>query len=254
MDIAEKESSLNLIRYAFVFISAALVLILLPGAAARFASATVIAAGVGLLVRRGRRGRGITCDRAAAVIGALLFIWQLLCAYNIAFETGWDAGHIADAVKAYVCEYRNDITSYYDYQSYPNNLLITFLEIFTLRVCRALGISTRLSPMPGMVLINCAVNTLACALVYMTAKLYVDEKYALCGYIAAVLLFGISPWTVIYYSDALCLAVPLACFYLYAKPVSGRARRRVRYAGCIVLGCVSYFIKPQCLIVLIAIF
>ena len=108
--------------------------------------------------------------------------------------------------------------------------------------------------MPGMVLINCAVNTLACALVYMTAKLYVDEKYALCGYIAAVLLFGISPWTVIYYSDALCLAVPLACFYLYAKPVSGLARRRVRYAGCIVLGCVSYFIKPQCLIVLIAIF
>lgn len=254
MDIAEKESSSNLIRYAFVFISAALVLILLPGAAARFASATVIAAGVGLLVRRGRRGRGITCDRAAAVIGALLFIWQLLCAYNIAFETGWDAGHIADAVKAYVCEYRNDMTSYYDYQSYPNNLLITFLEIFTLRVCRALGISTGLSPMPGMVLINCAVNTLACALVYMTAKLYVDEKYALCGYIAAVLLFGISPWTVIYYSDALCLAVPLACFYLYAKPVSGRARRRVRYAVCIVLGCVSYFIKPQCLIVLIAIF
>lgn len=111
MDIAEKESSLNLIRYAFVFISAALVLILLPGAAARFASATVIAAGVGLLVRRGRRGHGITCDRAAAVIGALLFIWQLLCAYNIAFETGWDAGHIADAVKAYVCEYRNDMTS-----------------------------------------------------------------------------------------------------------------------------------------------
>ena len=147
--------------------------------------------------------------------------------------------HIADAVKAYVCEYRNDMTSYYDYQSYPNNLLITFLEIFTLRVCRALGISTRLSPMPGMVLINCAVNTLACVLVYMTAKLYVDEKYALCGYIAAVLLFGISPWTVIYYSDALCLAVPLACFYMQSPCPAGRSARQIRRvhrAGlCIVL-------------------
>lgn len=252
MGIAEEGRSLNLIRCAFIFVTAALVLVLLPGSVARFALAAVIAAGVGLLVRRCGRGSG--CDRAAATIGALLFIWQLLCAYNIAFETGWDAGRIADAVKAYVCEYRNDMTSYYDYQRYPNNLLITFIEIFTLRVCRAFDIGMGLSPMPGMVLINCVVNTLACALVYMTTKLYVDEKYALCGYIAAALLFGISPWTVIYYSDALCLAVPLACFYLYAKPVPSRARRSIRYAGCIVLGCVSYFIKPQCLIMLIAIF
>lgn len=108
----------------------------------------------------------------------------------------------------------------------------------------------------GMMIVaicNCTINTMACVLVYKSARLFSNQRTALTAYLFSLLLIGMSPWSSIVYSDPFCLATPIICFYLYAKPKESRRQVIAEVAAAIIIGCVCYYIKPQSLIVLIAI-
>lgn len=104
-----------------------------------------------------------------------------------------------------------------------------------------------------LVIINCALSSCACYLVYKSALLYVKKPFAVLGFALSVLSFGLSPWMVICYSDQLGIILPICSFYFFTKPASGKYKEEMYLSLSVIFACIGYFIKPQCFIILIAI-
>ena len=73
------------------------------------------------------------------------------------------------------------------------------------------------------------------------------------GFLVGVVLFGLSPWMTICYSDSLGILFPVLTYYLYTKPARNSWMKRAEQMLAVVVCCIGYYIKPQCMIMLIAI-
>ena len=102
--------------------------------------------------------------------------------------------------------------------------------------------------------LNSMINVAACYLTYKSANLICKKKIAFAAFILAVLNFGLSPWNVIFYSDSLGLVFPILTFYLFMKPNKTEKMEWISKIMAVIAGCIGYNIKPQCLIMLIALF
>lgn len=189
-------------------------------------------------------------------VSLLLLTYQIYMVLNIYPGGGkWDAGTIADAAKHVVYGAGNEQVDYRSYFSrYPNNLLMSFIFIDVLKVDRSIGLLSKVyDGMIPLALIQCAINIFTCIMVFKTARLFFKQKTAVLAYLFTLILVGASPWTSLVYSDSMCLAMPITCFYLYASNGTNKRKRIWKKALAIIMSCVGYYIKPQCLIVLIAI-
>lgn len=222
------------------------------------AAVCLVMAALYYLYKAGRRRipalKPINLDRLTAWLTITLFFIQVYVAWNIFFLTGWDPSALRDFA---VCLAKGSIDNVGFYQQYfsvyPNNLLLIFLQVFILKANNAVGIFTGEYTTMCLVLVNCFINSLTCWLVYKTVGLFTEKKVAFIGYSLAVLSVGISPWTVIFYSDSVGLFIPILTFYLYARPVSKPMWRYLCRFAAVLTGIVGYFIKPQCVIMLIAV-
>ncbi len=197
---------------------------------------------------------GINFDRAVCVLAVMLFAAQCYVFYNIYFITGWDTIHVREFALNLVSGNREAMLADIEYfSSYPNNFFISFVTALMLKISSALGIFDGEYYMMGGVVINCLLNSISCYLVYKTALLFTRRRYAFIAFCLSVLSVGISPWSVIFYTDSLGLIVPILTFYLYAVPLRKNWLRGVCRLLSAALGVIGYFIKPQCVIVLIAI-
>ena len=196
----------------------------------------------------------LDCKKFITFFTCFLFFLQIYIFFNIYFLTGWDVIHIRELATAISDgdSVMKDTQSEY-FSCYPNNLLITFIYAFIYKVNSLFGIFTEENFVLICIIINCAINSFACFLVYKTALLFTKEKFALFSYLLAVFSFGLSPWSIIFYSDALGLLFPLTVYYLYNFPSAKMLNKTLSKASAFILGTVGYFIKPQCAIVLIAI-
>ena len=176
----------------------------------------------------------------------LLFAAQLCIAYNIYFETGWDAGLLTENARNLMHKESVDLRYF---SNYPNNLLYFFFELFLFKLGKCFGIFTGTQQVLCVVTVNCALNTLSCLLIYKTAARLTRKLYAFVGFFLAVLSFGLSPWNVICYTDALGLIFPILTLYLLLYPFRRKYTSPVLSAA---VGTFGYFIKPQCAILLIA--
>lgn len=190
-------------------------------------------------------------DRAVRIILPLLLALQLYIAYNICFDVGWDVSGITCAAKL-LSNYDLSYIFQYWYTAYPNNMLITYIEAYILILYREFGFGDIFNGMMGVIIVNCVINTLTCLFVYKTAKLYVRRECAFFAFILACVLVGLSPWTVVCYSDSICLAFPVLCIYLYAKPAKKKWMKITEYIVSITIAGIAFYIKPQCFIVFIA--
>lgn len=186
----------------------------------------------------------------------LIFLYQVYVMWSIYPSAGtWDPAAIMCGTRAYLFEGDTQLTSLNGYYSrYPNNLLMQFISIFLVKLDMNYGLMWEIYD--GMMIVavcNCLINAVACLLVYKSAALFASRHTAIVAYVFSALLIGLSPWSSIVYSDPFCLAVPISCFYLYAKPKKGKLQQIVDYGLVVVFAVVFYYIKPQSLIVLIAI-
>lgn len=219
----------------------------------------IIAATVLWLFCRGRMrlsGRQLArsapdLDRFVKIAAIVLLAAQIYVAYNIYFFTGWDAKGVFATAQAIVAG-EPDVV-HYAFSSYPNNRGTLLVEVVLLRLGIRFGMFTPEQAPMHIIVFNCLLNTAACVLVYRSAALLVSKKSAFAAFLLAVAAIGTSPWSVIYYSDAIGLIFPIAGFYLFAVPVKKRHVQIACRAASVVLLCCSYFIKPQCAIMLIAV-
>ena len=65
-----------------------------------------------------------------------------------------------------------------------------------------------------------------------------------------LIVTGLSPWNVICYSDAMVLFFPISIAYIY---MNEKINVYIKYSSILILGYIGYSIKPQAVIVVIAI-
>ena len=213
-----------------------------------------------LLLRRWlpeeRRDRERQTDRIVGFVTLGLFVAQVYICLNILFASNWDPGIVWDAA---LPRARGDISGMeaiaHYFSIYPNNILLLLLNTGCYRLNHALGIFggnySRMVP----ILLDCASISAACWLTYKELSLLTERRYALLGFVCCVALAGLSPWMVIFYSDSLSILFPILTLYLYTKAClkeTGKESGMQKVLALLVCG-VGYFIKPQCMIVVIAI-
>lgn len=194
----------------------------------------------------------VNVDKIVLVATVILFFGQCYVFYNVFFLSGWDTWQI----RAFVNTIMNggDKAGINDYFSlYPNNLFISYLFLFLQKINSYFGIFNGVYSYMCVVILNCAINSLSCLLSYKTARIFVSPAFALVAYVFCVFSVGISGWTVICYSDALTLFFPILSVYLYCKQYKNTQMKAVGFIAAGFVSAVGYFIKPQCLFVLIAI-
>lgn len=184
-------------------------------------------------------------DRMVPWICLGLFCVEVYISFCIFFQPGWDPGTLWK--RAWQRIYGDSWGDYFS--RYPNNLLLLLLETFLLRFNSAFGIFPGDYAQMCCIVVDCAAITLSCLLTYRLLKNLTTRGWALVGFLLCVLLAGLSPWMCIFYSDTLGILFPILTLYLYTKP--GKIKRN-RICG-ILVGCVGYFLKPQCIIMVIAI-
>ena len=183
----------------------------------------------------------------------LLFCIEMYIAYNIHFITGWDANAVWH--NAWNIAFLNgvDLNNYY-YSQNPNNLLITSIAALILKVNSAIGVFRGEDEYLSLVFVNCVFISMACFLVYKILKYFVSKIFAFAGFILSVLLIGLSPWMIIYYSDTLGILFPVLMIYIFIRPAEGKWKNAIKYFAIFLLASFGYYIKPQVLITIIAIF
>lgn len=188
-------------------------------------------------------------DRRIRWICLGLFLAEGYISFCIFFKTGWDVGGIWEMSWQRI----NGCIQWNYFSRYPNNLLLFLFETFLLRCNNVAGVFPGAYAYMCCIVVDCAAITLSCYLTYQQMKLLTGKGWALVCFLLCVMLAGLSPWMCIFYSDSLGILFPILTLYLYTKPrKTGKGGFWSRIAA-IITGCVGYFLKPQCMIIVIAI-
>lgn len=199
-------------------------------------------------VRGIRPGRGRTAVRLA-FWGALFAAQAVLC-FHAYFLTDWDAKSILES--AYAIAGGDAYVEYYYYYLYPNNAVITLLFAGIMKLYRAVFSGAGLDRcVYALIVFQCAVNTFSGMLTANLARrLTGSERFAALAAVVYAGFIGISPWLMIPYSDSMALVFPVAILCLYER--AQRRRGVGEWIGIGLLTMLGYLIKPQTVIVTIA--
>ncbi len=194
----------------------------------------------------------LNIDKFVLVATVILFLGQCYVFYNTYFLSGWDTGAMRDFVDTIMNGGDRGVINNY-FSCYPNNLFISYLYLLIQKINNGLGVFNGVYSYMCIVVLNCAINAFSCWLSYKTARTFVSPVFALVAYIFCVFSVGISGWSIICYSDSLALFIPILSVYLYCKQYKNARMKMVGLISAGFVSAVGYFIKPQCLFVLIGI-
>lgn len=183
-----------------------------------------------------------------AVAGlAVLFIFQVVFAQAIYRPIGWDCGAIVS------CAVKGDLSSErFYFSTYPNNLLIFCILKCLLKAFFYFGGQNYWL---FLSLVNILMVDIAIYLVFIVCKKLFGLSCGFVSYVLFVLLFGLSPWLVVPYSDTFAMLFPPLVILLFIKfKESKHLSAKGIYLFLIGFTSVfAYFIKPYTLIAGIAI-
>ena len=188
--------------------------------------------------------------RALPFIAVAFCVLQIWICYNIFFETGWDSGaFVIPASKALLNG--ENIQSFNEkyFVYYPNNVFLVNIYRRILQANNFFHIFREEYQLMAIVCVNCVLSSVSCWFVFLTAKKKVGNGVALLTYFLSLVLVGLSPWMVICYSDALAVFFPIFIIFLY---VQEKLKYYFKWPLIFVLGYLGYCIKPQVLIVIVA--
>ena len=200
-----------------------------------------------LLSRIGKTGRKrlfLLCSLGALAV-------QIFITYQYYFYTDWDVETIVECAMASATG--GDISRHSTYFSmYPNNLVLVTLFGWVVRLTYALGLSQH--AYFALLVFQCIICWVTGVLLCMLVEhLLHDDVLTLLAWILYQLLIGCSPWISIPYSDVVALFFPTAILaVMFLMPKEG-AKGALRMFLLVFLPYFGYRIKPQILIVLIAI-
>lgn len=191
-------------------------------------------------------------NKNLSIIAISLFIIQLIFIYQYYFVTGWDVLEVFSNAQ-YITNNQIHFLNNEYYSRYPNNLLLTFIISKILSFSNFIG----LNEYGYFIVLVCqaVLNMITGVLIFKVSKrLFQNDFLSIFSYGMFVVLLWFSPWTSIPYSDAMGLIIPIHIFYIYTTPTKRELARLVKMISLGVLTAIGYFIKPQTIIITIAIF
>ena len=182
----------------------------------------------------------------------LLFLLLLYISLSIYFIPGWDAGGVLDHAKQLIY---NVIPDGEYYSIYPNQRMILLVEYFICRVNYYFGVLDSRDGLMMIVLVQCILFAATGRILYAVIRDLLGNVYmAWAGWTLYCLMFAISGWVVVPYTDALGVIFPVLIFRIYQ--LISEDNRPVRFAGWAAIAVLSYFgykLKPMILVAAIAI-
>lgn len=195
--------------------------------------------------------------------GKLLFWATLLLAcflvylvYNYYFLTGWDSFTLLETSRGLAggrVYGPEDYESYY-FSTYPNNFFMLAVCSVIIKLESWFGILDVGKGVMGVLTVQCVLSALSAYLVFKIAYSYKKSlKTAWEAWFMYVLIVGVSPWISIPYSDGMGLIFPVLVLYLYTSLENGKyVKTKLFFMAA--AGIVGYKIKPQLIIILLALF
>ena len=192
----------------------------------------------------------INYDKIVDILITVFLIMQIVIFYNFYFETAWDPYAVTNAAReiSYTQGLTTPAITYLSYNS--NNVLITLFYAFILKLNLIFGLFPIEFDLMGIIIINCVISSFTSYLVYKIGKQLFNDKIAFIGYLVSVIMLVFSPWNIICYSDALTLFMPVLMLKIYLNKES---KYYVKYPLLLFFGYLTYLIKPQSAIIIIAI-
>lgn len=181
----------------------------------------------------------------------LFFIFQIFLVYNYHFLTNWDVNIIRTLCTAVA--HNEDISTFSDYFSiYPYNLFICFVFKWIMKIGHLIGLHNYEYFL--ILVFQCFLSTLTGVLLYRFLKHYLSNSViSIIGYICYILLIGLSPWVSIPYSDSTGLVFPILILNIYTWLPKNKKMHIFKWILISFLTYTGFKIKPQIMILLIAI-
>lgn len=204
------------------------------------------------LVRRMDTLRASGKLRAICLVASLVLLAvQIVMIYHYYFYTDWDVETIVESAMAMVTG--EDISRHSNYFSmYPNNLVLVTLQSWVFRAAALFGFWDRAYFL--LLVFQCvlcwATGLLLCRIVRTLTGSY---GLTAAAYLLYQLLVGLNPWISIPYSDAVALLFPTAVISLALSSPRRPAIRALRGFLVAFLSLLGFRIKPQVLLVFMAI-
>ena len=187
------------------------------------------------------------------IITVILFLIQVFVCYNAYFTTGWDCSIVLSAAYHEANGWAFDM--HYEYFSqYPNNLFLVYVFGFIMKIAKLFGITDKSHGFFVLIVFQCLLNSLTGLMIHRILFLLKNRFWARVGYGLYVILIGTCPWLLIPYSDSMGLIFPIFCIFLWL--MAGRTSRIwvkvLLWAGIGIWEAIGYHIKPQTVIIFIA--
>lgn len=190
------------------------------------------------------------------IVAVIYFIILVITGYNIYFECAWDPEMLHSSANIIVQGRQKEAWELTDYYStYPNNLMLTAIFTIILKINYRLGIFNAYNGIMSLIVFECILYILTALLVYKNV-LSMTKSYitAFVTYIA-FFIWGTAIWSFVPYSDATALIFPMLVIRLYQlQKNAGKLKKLILCIIMTAAATLGYSIKPQVLIMLIAIF
>ena len=191
-------------------------------------------------------------DSKMIVMTIILIPILFFLSRNYSFKTGWDPNKIINASQLIAQnEYKALEKTYFS--MYPNNILITKVFSLAFKLAEFTKISNGYN---YILLLNCFIYAWTGFFIYKIVNYLIDNSnISIMAWIIYVLLVGFSPWIIIPYSDSLALGIVTLEAFLFFCATKWKDKKRIVFVVLLLITSVfGYYIKPQCIIIIISIF
>jgi hypothetical protein len=187
---------------------------------------------------------------AAIVVLVLVALRQIYLASLLYQRIGWDVDYVWQYAKE--IKETGTLTNVGYLSLYPNNKALTMFVYFLMK---RMGNASDKTIYWAWVVINIVLIDTSFCMSFSLARKYFDNWTAVISTAVEIVLLGLSGWIIVPYSDTMTAWIPLAILCLYQmakekKKISSKVIALTLIGFLVVWG---YYLKPQCVIVFIAI-
>ncbi len=205
------------------------------------------------------RMTGADWRKSYAVFAGLsmaLFVLQIILAYNVYMETGWDCEKIVDMAK-HVALNGGSVGEDIYFSQHSNNIFLVAVMSLILKIASILGLNGNfwvyfVLVLSGVILVNLSGFFMWDYVERVTGSV----KKAYIAWAVFAFWIGLSPWICIPYSDTYSIVFPMLLLWFYEKYITaetGRIKLAI-YWGIETFVCmVGVYVKPTVLLMLLCI-
>lgn len=180
-----------------------------------------------------------------------IFLLQYMLAGNLYQKIGWDVGTVWDVTTNWMVSEEPQTQNYL--MLFPNNIGISLVTYYLRLLVKSSDIAKQYH---FVITVNILLLDFGIFMTYQVAKKIWGFSAGVMAMTWVSLLIGFSGWIVVPYTDTMPMWIPVTIFYLFMLAEDENKSNKIRCCSALGVGFLTvwgYFLKPQCVIIDIAI-